>query len=93
MFVAPVDSVHAGATIALLDALRVSLFGISSRRLHAALVSDGVAARIDCRVATEADKVCGVVLAAPALLAAAAVAVSALARGSGRSAPLLRRVG
>src|SRR5262249_19108263 len=66
MRVTAVDSAHAGATLALLDSLKVSLLGTSSARLHAALVADALAGRIDCRIALEAGEVRGVVLAAPA---------------------------
>ena len=57
---------HAPQTLALLEELRLSLFGVQSRRLHTALIDDGVMHDIDCRVATESDRVLGVVLAAPA---------------------------
>jgi ribosomal protein S18 acetylase RimI-like enzyme len=60
--VTPAD---AAATVALLDALRVSLFGVSSSRLHRALIADGIAQRIDCRLALIASGLGGVVLAAP----------------------------
>jgi hypothetical protein len=63
--VEPLGPAHTAQTAALLDALRVSLFGIHSRHLHDALVADAVAQRIDCRIALAADEVCGVVLAAP----------------------------
>lgn len=57
---------HARDTIELLDDLRVSLFGVSSHRLHAALVRDAANGTIDGRVAVDADRFRGVVLAAPA---------------------------
>jgi len=60
--VTPADAAPA---VTLLDALRVSLFGVRSARLHRALVADGVAQRIDCRVALAENHLCGVVLAAP----------------------------
>ena len=63
--VRPVRPVDAAATVTLLDRLRVSLFGIHTPRLHHALVADGVAHRIDCRVAVDANDLRGVVLAAP----------------------------
>jgi hypothetical protein len=59
------ERTHAPQTVALLAALRVSLFGIQSPHLHDALVGDAVAQRIDGRIARDADDVCGVVLAAP----------------------------
>jgi ribosomal protein S18 acetylase RimI-like enzyme len=52
-------------TVALFETLGVSLFGIRSRRLYGSLVADGLARRIDCRVALASDGVCGVVLSAP----------------------------
>ena len=61
-----VDQHHAPQAIELLGDLRLSLFGIRSRRLHTALVNDGVKRCIDFRIAVESEKVCGVVLAAPA---------------------------
>jgi GNAT superfamily N-acetyltransferase len=57
---------HAADALALLEQLHVSAFGISSPRLHAALVDDAFAGRIDCRVAIESGRVVGLVLAAPA---------------------------
>lgn len=63
--VRPVRPADAAATVTLLDTLRVSLFSVHSPRLHHALVADGVAHRIDCRVAVDANNLCGVVLAAP----------------------------
>src|SRR5438046_3132708 len=59
------DSQHAQQTIALLDDLRVSLFGVQSARLYATLTADALHQRIDCRIATAADQVCGAVIAAP----------------------------
>jgi GNAT superfamily N-acetyltransferase len=56
---------HRHDAIALLDALRVSLFGISSHRLHAALAADAAAGAIDGRLALDRGRLCGVVLAAP----------------------------
>jgi len=56
---------HRLDAIALLDALRVSLFGISSHRLHAALAADAAAGAIDGRLALDCGRLCGVVLAAP----------------------------
>src|SRR5205823_5354949 len=61
-----VDQRHAAQAIELLGDLRLSLFGVRSRRLHTALVNDGVKRCIDFRIAVESEKVCGVVLAAPA---------------------------
>jgi GNAT superfamily N-acetyltransferase len=61
----PLDAAHGTPTSALLSDLRVSLFGIQSRRLHDTLVADAQRHRIDCRIAIRADAVCGVVLAAP----------------------------
>ena len=84
VIVRPVQSADAAATVALLDTLRVSLFGIQSPRLYHALVDDGVAQRIDCRIALDANDLCGVVLAAPrtywrsALLQHPALAVDCL---------------
>ena len=60
-----VDRHNAERTIALLDELQVSLFGVRSRPLHAALVSDAIVGTIDARVAIEGASVRGVVLAAP----------------------------
>ena len=62
-----IEPTDAPQTAALLDGLRVSLFGVQSRRLYDSLVFDGIARRIDCRVAVAADGVCGLVLAAPRL--------------------------
>ncbi|HMF96536.1 MAG TPA: GNAT family N-acetyltransferase [Vicinamibacterales bacterium] len=56
---------HAPEAVALLETLRVSLFGIQSTRLYEALVHDAVTRRIDGRVAVASGHVCGVVLAAP----------------------------
>jgi len=58
--------IHERESVTLLDDLRVSLFGVSSRRLHAALAHDAAAGAIDGRVATNAGALCGLVLAAPA---------------------------
>jgi hypothetical protein len=66
MNVQPLDSPFASQTLALLGELRLSLFGIHSRRLHAALIHDGLSHDIDCRIAVESDQVLGIVLAAPA---------------------------
>jgi hypothetical protein len=66
MQIQPLDAKYAPQTIALLQDLRLSLFGISSRRVYTALVNDGVQGRIDCRVAAESSGLLGVVLAAPA---------------------------
>src|SRR5262245_65460329 len=66
MNVIQLDPAHAGETVALLDDLRVSLFGLESHRLHAALVDDGLAGYVDCRIVTDSERVLGVVLAAPA---------------------------
>jgi len=60
-----VDRKHAEATIALLDELKVSLFGVQSHPLHLALVSDAMAGTIDARVAVDGVSVRGVVLSAP----------------------------
>lgn len=65
MIVQSIAAVHAADTVALLGDLQLSLFGTESRRLHTILVADGVAGRIDYRVAVDADRVRGVVLAAP----------------------------
>ena len=65
MNVQRLDRRHAAQTLALLDALRVSLFGVCSARLHAALVDDALRNAIDCRVAVQGDEVLGLVLAAP----------------------------
>ncbi len=65
MNVQRLDRRHAAQTLALLDALRVSLFGVCSARLHAALVDDALRNAIDCRVAVQDDEVWGLVLAAP----------------------------
>ncbi len=56
---------HTGEAIELLDHLRVSLFGVSSHQLHAALARDAAAGIIDGRVAVDGNQVRGVVLAAP----------------------------
>ena len=61
----PLDAEHARQTAALLDDLRVSLFGIQSARLYATLAADALQQRIDCRIATTGDQVCGAVIAAP----------------------------
>jgi hypothetical protein len=66
MIIQRVDRAFAPQTLTLLDELRLSLFGIRTRRLHAALVEDGISGDIDCRIATEDGRVKGVVLAAPA---------------------------
>jgi hypothetical protein len=60
------DRHYAPQTLALLDDLHVSLFGIQSRRLHAILVHDGLKHQIDCRIAVDSGDLLGVVLAAPA---------------------------
>jgi hypothetical protein len=60
-----VDRQNAEPTIALLDELQVSLFGVQSHPLHVALVSDAIVGTIDARVALEGVSVRGVVLAAP----------------------------
>ena len=65
MEVRRVDRQCAERTSALLDELQVSLFGVRSRPLHVALVSDAIAGAIDARVALEGVSVRGVVLAAP----------------------------
>ena len=62
-----VNEAHAGQTIDLLRALRVSFLGLESRRVHAALVRDALAGRLDCRVAVESGRVLGFVIAAPAV--------------------------
>jgi ribosomal protein S18 acetylase RimI-like enzyme len=59
------DPQHARQTAAVLDDLRVSLFGVQSARLYATLTADALKQRIDCRIATAADQVCGTVIAAP----------------------------
>ena len=56
---------HRQSAVALLGQLRVSLFGVDSNRLYAALVGDALTNRIDCRVATLAGELCGMVIAAP----------------------------
>jgi ribosomal protein S18 acetylase RimI-like enzyme len=63
--VQPLSSEFSRQTAALLDELRVSLFGVQSARLYATLTSDALHQRIDCRIAIAADRVCGAVLAAP----------------------------
>jgi len=55
----------AAQTVALLEDLRVSLFGIGSRRLLTVLVNDAIRGAIDCRIASDQDEVLGAVLAAP----------------------------
>ena len=57
---------HKRDSVALLDDLRVSLFGVSSRRLYTALAHDAATGAIDGRVATNGGSICGLVLAAPA---------------------------
>jgi hypothetical protein len=64
--VARIGPDHLGPTIALLEELRVSLFGVRSRRVVEALAADGVSGRIDCRIAFDRARVHGVVMAAPA---------------------------
>ena len=59
------DAEHARQTASLLDDLRASLFGIQSGRLHGALVADALGGRIDCRIATISNQVCGTAIAAP----------------------------
>jgi ribosomal protein S18 acetylase RimI-like enzyme len=59
-----VDRRHASQAVQLLGELRLSLFGIRSQALHAALVADGLARRIDFRIAVESENVLGVVVAA-----------------------------
>lgn len=66
MTIAKVGGGHAAAAVALLGELRVSLFGVQSKRLHEALIQDGLDGTIDCRVATEDERLAGIVLAAPA---------------------------
>jgi hypothetical protein len=66
MIIQRLDRPHAPATLALLEELRLSLFGVRSRRLHTALIDDGLRQDIDCRIATDGGRVLGVVLAAPA---------------------------
>ena len=84
VIVRPVGPADAAATVALLNTLRVSLFGVQSARLYHALVGDAVAQRIDCRIALGAHDLYGVVLAAPrgywrsALLQHPALAVECL---------------
>ena len=65
MEVRRVDRQYAERTIALLDELQVSLFGVQSRPLHRALVSDAIAGAIDARVALKGVSTRGIVLAAP----------------------------
>jgi GNAT superfamily N-acetyltransferase len=65
MTIQPIDRAHAAAARALLGELQVSLLGIQSTALHAALVDDALAGRIDGRIAADADRVLGIVLAAP----------------------------
>ena len=65
MEVRRVDRQCAERTVALLDELHVSLFGVQSRPLHEAIVSDAIAGAIDARVALEGASVRGVVIAAP----------------------------
>ena len=59
------DAWHAPQTSSLLGDLRASLFGVQTSRLHRALVADALSGRIDCRIATISNQVCGTVLAAP----------------------------
>jgi len=59
-----IDRRYAPQAVQLLGELRLSLFGIQSRRLHTALVDDGIVKRIYFRIAVEAGKVLGVVVAA-----------------------------
>lgn len=65
MHIQRLDRQHAAQTRALLGALRVSLFGVCSPRLHAVLVRDALRNAIDCRIAVDDGEVRGVVLAAP----------------------------
>ena len=44
---------YAEGTIALLDELQVSLFGVQSHPLHVALARDAIAGTIDARLALE----------------------------------------
>lgn len=67
MTVEPLGVPHVPHATALLDDLRVSLFGIASHRLHAALADDAAARAIDGRVAIhDRGRIVGIVLAAPA---------------------------
>lgn len=66
MTVEQLRSGHVRDVVELLDDLRVSLFGVSSRRLHVVLARDAAAGIIDGRVAVDGGRVKGVVLAAPA---------------------------
>jgi hypothetical protein len=59
------DRAHAPQAAALLGALRVSLFGVQSAALHRALVDDGIAGRIDFRIAFDGSQLEGLVVAAP----------------------------
>jgi GNAT superfamily N-acetyltransferase len=61
----PLQRTHERDAIALLAALRVSLFGVATPRLHAALARDAASGAIDGRVALNGTEVCGLVLAAP----------------------------
>jgi len=61
-----VSQKYATQTVALLEDLRVSLLGVSSRRLLTVVVNDGIRAAIDCRIACEQGQAKGVVIAAPA---------------------------
>jgi hypothetical protein len=65
MTIEPVAATHQAPVIALLTELRVSAFGIHSRRLHEILVQDALSRSVDGRIAVEGDDVLGVVLAAP----------------------------
>jgi len=56
---------HERAAIELLGSLRVSLFGVATTRLHAALARDAASGAIDGRAALNGAEVCGLVLAAP----------------------------
>lgn len=65
MRIGRIDRQYSEQAIALLQHLHVSLFGVDSVRLHAAIVDDAVRGRVDGRIAIEAGTVRGVVLAAP----------------------------
>ena len=65
MTIEPLQRTHERDAIALLAALRVSLFGVATPRLHAALARAAASGAIDGRVALNGTEVCGLVLAAP----------------------------
>ena len=66
MTIERLQPMHERDVVALLDDLRVSLFGVSSHRLHKVLAHDAAAEVIDGRVAVDGGRLRGLVLAAPA---------------------------